>query len=236
MDLVRLGRLDPEVVDGPAHGVHVHVGDHHGGARLHQMLHQVVADLPHALDGHPSSAERVLLPRLLGARLEAEEHSPRGDRRRIARSSELGGNTRDIARLPADHVHVVAKGADVLRGDVATPEGLDEPPIGAEQLLGLDALGVADDHGLPASEVETGGGRLVRHPPGQAKDVSQRVLIGWERVEAGATERGSQRGGVDGHDGPQSGRRVVEEHDLLVLIAQLVEDRHRKALVGAARV
>ena len=142
---------------------------------------------------------------------------PPSDSRRAAR----------VPRLAPDHVHVGVRGPHVLGGDVPAAEVLDEPAVGAQQRLGLDGARVADDHGLAAAQVEAGGGGLVRHRARQAQDVGERVVVGRERVAARAAERGPQHRGVDGDDGPEAGRRVVEEHDLLELPAQLLEDGHQ---------
>src|SRR5206468_786076 len=78
-----------------------------------------------------------------------------------------------------------------------------------------------------------GGGRLVRHAAGQTEDVVERLVVGGEGIEAGASERRAQGGGVDGDDCAEASRRIVEEHDLLVLVVERVEDRH---LAGCHRL
>src|SRR5439155_13274515 len=186
VDLVGLHGVDPEVAHRPAQVVHVHVGDHHVRAFFDQVLHQVVADLADALYGDPPALQPVLAPGLLGAGPHAEQHPPRGHGRGIAGAAELGGYARDVAGLAVDDVHVLARGPDVLRGDVAAPQGLDEPSVRPEQLLALDALGVPDDDGLAPAQVQPGRGGLVGHAPGQAEDVAQRVVLGLERVEPGS--------------------------------------------------
>jgi hypothetical protein len=85
---------------------------------------------------------------------------------------------------------------------------------------------IADDHGFSPAEVEPGRRGLVGHPPGKPEDIAEGVLFGRERKETGPAEGGTQRGGVYGDDGPEAGRRIVEEHDLLVLIVQRAEYAH----------
>src|SRR4029453_13902809 len=83
----------------------------------------------------------------------------------------------DEPGLLGEHVHVGDVGPDVLGGDVAAAEALDEAAVGAQQGLGLDPLGVADDDRLAPAEVEPGHGRLVAHAPGQPEDVGQGVVL-----------------------------------------------------------
>jgi hypothetical protein len=97
--------------------------------------------------------------------------------------------------------------------------------------------GVADDHRLAPTEVEPGGRRLVRHAPGEAEDVLQRVLLGGVGVEAGAAEGRAQPGGVDGDDRPEPARPVVAEHDLLVAVRfEALEDLHSRPRLQAELV
>ena len=56
----------------------------------------------------------------------------------------------DVGGLDADVLHVFGRGADVFGDDVAASQSLEVAAEGAEELLGLVALGVADDDGLPA--------------------------------------------------------------------------------------
>ena len=57
----------------------------------------------------------------------------------------------------------------------------------------------------------------------------QRFLFRAERIEASPAESGAEGSGVDGDDGPKARGRVVEEHDLLVLVTELIEDAHSAA-------
>jgi hypothetical protein len=71
----------------------------------------------------------------------------------------------------AEHVfHVVDVDADVLGGDVAAAQRLDELAERTEQRLGLVGGRIADDHGLAAADV-------------QARD---RVLVGHSRATGAA--------------------------------------------------
>src|SRR4029450_14002228 len=132
----------------------------------------------------------------------------------------------DEPGLLGEHVHVGDVGPDVLGGDVAAAEALDEAAVGAQQGLGLDALGVADDDRLAPAEVEPGHGRLVAHAPGQPEDVGQGVVLRGVGIEAGATERRAEGGRMDGDDGLQAGGRVVVVDDLFVLATHEPESSH----------
>ena len=109
--------------------------------------------------------------------------------------------------------------------DVAL-ERVDEPAVGAQQLLALDALGVPDDDRLAAPEIQAGRGCLEGHPSRQPQDIAQGFLVGAEWIEARTAEGGPEGGRVDGDNCPEVRGRVVEEHDLLVFTAELVEDSH----------
>ena len=122
----------------------------------------------------------------------------------------------DVPALAGHDVHVLAVGADVARGDVAAAQRLDEPAVRAQQRLGLVPARVADDHRLPAPEVEPGQGVLVRHGAGEVEGVSQGRVLAGVGIEPGPAQRRAQGGRIDGDDGPQAGPGVLAEHDLLV--------------------
>ncbi len=202
----------PDPVDRPR----VDIADHHFRPGLGEMIHQARAHLADALDPDPPALQAGAAPGVLGRRPHALEYAERGQHRRIARAAVRHGATGHVTALPRDDVHVLAVRADVTRRDVAPAEGLDEPAVGAQQRLGLQRAGIADDHGLPAAQVKPGQGALVSHRPGQVEHVGQGLRLTLVRVEAGAAQRGTQRRGVDRDDGPQPGRGVLAEDDLLV--------------------
>ncbi len=128
--------------------------------------------------------------------------------------------TGHVVALAGDDVHVGAERADIARGVVATVDRLHEASVRTQQRLGLEGVGVTDDDGLAATEVETGEGGLVGHALRKIEDVGESFLLGAVRVEARSAERRAQGGGVDRDDGLEAGRLVVAEHDLLVLAAE----------------
>ena len=114
----------------------------------------------------------------------------RRHRRRIARPA---GEAGDVVRLHVDVVHVRRARADVLRGDVAAAEALDEAAVRAEDHLAIGRLVVADDDRLAAAEVQAGDGVLVRHAAREAQRVDDRLLVGRVVPEARAAERRAER-------------------------------------------
>jgi hypothetical protein len=188
---------------------------------------EVGADLADALDDHVAAGQVGVLPQLLGHRPHAQQHAVGGVDGRVAAAAVADRPAGHEAGLHGDHVHVGAVGADVLGGDVAAAEALDEAAVRAQQRLGLDPLGIADDDRLAAAEVEAGGGRLVAHAPGQPQDVGERVALGPVGVEAGAAERWAEGGRVDGDDGLEAGGGVVVVDDLLELATHELEGSHR---------
>jgi hypothetical protein len=121
-----------------------------------------------------------------------------------------------VRAFPGDDVHVLAVGAHVAGGDVAAAEGGDEPAVGAQQRLGLDLGGVADDDGLAAAVVQPGQCVLVGHGDRQAQHVGQCLVLAGVRVETGAAEGGAQCGGVDADDRLEAAVAVLAEGDLFV--------------------
>ena len=164
-----------------------------------------MTDLAHALDADGPAAQAGAAPGVLGRRPHAVHDAERGQHRRIARAAVRGGPAGHVAAFPGDDVHVLAARADVTRGDVAAAERGDEAAVGAQQRLGLDPGGIADDDGLPAAVVQARQRVLVGHGRGQPQHVSEGVLLAAVRVEAGTAERGAQGGGVDADDRPEPG-------------------------------
>jgi hypothetical protein len=121
-----------------------------------------------------------------------------------------------VPGLPGHQIHVGHVCADVAGGVVTAAQRLDEPPVRAQQRLGLDLLRVAPDDRLAAAEVEPRERVLVRHAAGQLEHVVQGSLFVDVRVEPGATERGAESGRVDPDDRLQAGLLVLTEDDLLV--------------------
>src|SRR5690606_26269230 len=118
----------------------------------------------------------------------------------------------------ADQVHVGLRRADVLGGDVAAVQALDEAAVGPEERLAAQGRRVADDDRLATAQVVAADGVLVGHRPGEAAHVDERLLLGGVGVEAGPPERRPERRRVDGDDRPETGGGVVEVRHLLELV------------------
>src|SRR5690606_5157699 len=108
--------------------------------------------------------------------------------------------------------------ADVFRRDVAAAERLDEAAMRAEQHLAARRSVVANDDRLATAQVESCNGRLVRHAPRQPQRVDDCFLVVAVVPEARAAERRSECGVVDCDDAAIAGRRLVTEHQLLVVV------------------
>src|SRR5680860_1897480 len=106
------------------------------------------------------------------------------------------GASRHPARLTPHNVHVLQGGADILRGDVATAERLDEAPISTQERLALVTSGVSDDYGLTPTEVEPGRRGLVGHSFGEPKDILEALILGLVGVEPSPPQGRPQGGRV----------------------------------------
>src|SRR5690606_10529756 len=111
-------------------------------------------DRADALHRHGAALERLAARHPLHRRLDALVGAERGDRRGIARAAERAADARHEVGLVAHPLHVTHRGADVFGRDVTPAEALHEAAVGAEELLGLHRLRVADDDGLTAAEVQ----------------------------------------------------------------------------------
>ena len=178
-------------------------------------------DLADAGDADGAPGEPTLAPDLLGRGAHALEGAVRRQHRAVARAAVGDGAAGDVVALARDVVHVLAEGAHVARGEVATVERLHEAAVGAQQGLGLEHGRVADDDCLAAAEVEPGERVLVGHPAREVEHVDDRVVGAGVGVEPRPAEAGPEGGGVEGDDGPEARRAVVAEDDLLVLAAEL---------------
>jgi hypothetical protein len=166
----------------------INVGDDELRARLMELLAQVRADVPEALDGDHLALERIGSPSMVGRRLDRTEHATRRHRRRVARPVREAA---DVLRFHVHEIHVGRARAHVFRRDVATAERIHEPAMGAEDHLALDRAVVANDHGLATPEVQAGDRVLVRHAARQSQGVDDRLFVGGVMPETRATERGA---------------------------------------------
>ncbi len=122
----------------------------------------------------------------------------------------------DVVGFELDVLHVGRTGADVLRGDVAAAQRLDEAAVSPEQRLPVAPLVVADDDRLAAAEVDSCDGRLVRHSPREPERVGDGLVRTLVLPEAGAAEGWTQCRIMDGDDAEVSARGIVGEQQLLM--------------------
>src|SRR5687768_6169382 len=116
-----------------------------------------------------------------------------GNRRRVSGFSRQAG---DVTGLHVHVVHVFRGCPYVLGSDVSSPETLNEPTVGAKNVLAIPRLVVADDDRLAAAEVETGNGVLVRHAAREAQRVGDRFFVTVIGPEPRPAKRGPQPGAV----------------------------------------
>ena len=92
--------------------------------------------------------------------------------------------------------------------------------------------GIAEDDRLPAAERKIRHRVLVAHAARQAQHIRQSVVGGGVGIHARAAARRTQCGRMNGDDGLEAGRLVVEERDLFVVI----EIRRIENVHGAGRL
>ena len=225
VDRVRSDRRGAELVHHSLHLLGSDVGDDETHALAVQIAAEMVGDVAGTLHRHRLPRQAVAAPAGLRRGLHAHVHAVGGHRRRIARKAEEPGH---MVGLQLDVFHVRGRGADVLGGDVASVERLDEAAVGPEERLPVLPPVVADDDRLPAAEVDAGHGGLVGHPPGEPQRVGDGLIGVLVLPEAGAAQRRAEGGVVDRDDPVIAARRIVGQEELLVSErAHGVEDVHR---------
>jgi hypothetical protein len=156
-------------------------------------------------------------------RLDALVDAVGGGRGRLAALVHLpGGIGRDLAHRG----HVAHRGADIVGGDVAAAERMNETGHRRDQGRGLVPRRIADDDRLAAAEGQPGQRRLVGHAARQPQHVAQRLVLGGVGKHPAAAEGRAQPGVVDGDDGPQPAGRIVAENHLFV-IDEIDRAKHR---------
>ena len=108
---------------------------------------------------------------MAGHGLHGHEHAERRGRARVADTALGRGQARHPAGLLPDEVHVGFAGADVLGGDVAAGQAVDEAAEGPQQRFAAVDRRPADDDRLAAAQVEPGQRRLGRHALREAQHV-----------------------------------------------------------------
>src|SRR5205807_4200643 len=149
-----LGRLEPR-------GVDVRYGCLRSG--IDQQANEREADLADPLHDDTLAVDPRLEAGSLDGGAQAAEDALGGHRRRIAAATERFGDTdAEAAGLP-QALDVDGVGAEILRGDVAAAERIDEASQRAKQLRPARRRRHADDHGFAAAEIEAGERRFQAH-------------------------------------------------------------------------
>ena len=194
-----------------------------------EVVGERAANLADSVDHHVTALQRAIAPEALGDGLHRPPHPERRRRGRVPGAPAVLADPAHMGGDRADQIHVGLGRADVLGGDVATAEAIDEARVGPDQLVAPQDGGIADDHRLAPALIEAGGGVLVGHPPGETADVDEGGLLVGEGVEPHAPEARTEHRGVERHDGAQPAGRVVAEGHLLEPLGhhQLEGTRHR---------
>ena len=173
--------------------------------------------------GAPTAARR---------RFHRHHDAVRGGGTGITRPAEADGGARHEGCRLADQVHVGLRRPDVLRRDVAPAQAVDGGGEVAQEGRGLHDAGIPDDDRLAAALRQSGQGRLLRHGPGQAENVTERERNVGVGIETGAAERRTEQRRMDGDDGVQAALLTPDDDDVLVFgPAQTLEHRPRIRLV-----
>src|SRR5690606_28352276 len=212
IDLVRRNGAGAQLVDHVLHALRVDVGDDELRTDLVQIAAQVAADVTEPLycDGDTLEVVRAeLVPR---GGLDAAEHTPRRDRRRIA---ETAGQAGDVARLHLNVAPVLDARAHVLGGDVAAAQRLDDSAVCAEDPPALRRA------------IVTGDASRLRHAAREAEHVGDCLCRLGVVPEARAAKRRAERRVVYRDERLVPAARLVAEDKLLVLVlAHRLEDSH----------
>ena len=215
VDLIRLHDDGAQLVGRSIDPVLVDVGHDQLRPLFGQIAGQIVADVAYPLDRDRLLAQVIVTVFPQGTCLHPAVGPERGDGRRIAGASH---DPHDVLGLRVHVVHVRDRGAHVLRRDVSPTQTFDHAAVGPHDHLAIVCLVVADDHGLPATEVEPGDRRLEGHAAGEPEDVDESVEVGRVLPEPGAAQSRPERRVVDGHDPLVAAGGLVAEHDLLVAV------------------
>ena len=124
---------------------------------------QVASDLADAGHADAPARQRRVAPQVLGRGPHALVDAERRQHRRVAGTAVLHGAARHVVALARDQIHVGAERPDVAGREVAAVQRLHEASVGAQQGLGLERRGIADDDGLAAAQIQAGEGVLVGH-------------------------------------------------------------------------
>ena len=194
----------------------------------------MTADLARALHRVTRACQVVVTEPPLQTGLDAVQRAEGRVRRRIAAAAADLVYAYDAVGLLADDLHVVDVRAEVLGDDEPPAQCSDVPSQHAQQRFALAGLGIADQHGFAATQVQTGDRGLVGHAARQPQRIAQRLILRRIGPHAQAAEGGAEDRVVDRDDAAQAERLVVPPDNLLVGgLAQQLEHAHRCSVASA---
>ena len=113
-----------------------------------QFPGKAMTDVSETLNRDSDISKIIAVPFMLSSGLNCAKHPETGPGRRIA---ALPHQTSDITGLQRNKLHVSRAGADILGGNVTPAQTFDEAAVGAEHLLAIVGLVVANYNRLPAA-------------------------------------------------------------------------------------
>ena len=215
----------------PLAALRVEVARGHARAGLRELRGQHGADLAEPDDAHAPAVEPVRAGGGVEPAPDSLEDRLCGDGGGVASTAVLTRAPHRKASEAGHVVHIRGARADVLGGDVRTVEPLDHAG-GALQARRAHLLAaVVDHHGLATAELEAGRGRLQRHRARQAHHVFERLAQAARvALQPHATQCRAQHSRVHRDDEAQPRRRVLADHDLLVIVVSQGDVRSRRGL------
>ena len=188
--------------------------------------------MPEADHAHASALERGRTKGALTRGADRRFDTECGERARVAGATPPAGEAGDVARPLGDDVHVAARGADILGGDVAALHRVDR--VGEIKQGVVTAprrqvvTGPDHDHALAAAEREVGDRRLVCHRSRQPERIAQRRPRVAVLPHPAAAERRATSRRVDGDDRQHPGpAAAAQQHLLVVELLEIALDPRR---------
>ena len=188
------------------------------GTLFLEVLQQVGAHVAHALHANALAGQALGAVGFFGSGFHAHVSAVGRDGRGVAGAAHALGQAGYVLGFHADVLHVLGGHVHVLGRDVLAVQVLHEAAELAQQGFGLQRLGVANDDGLAAAQVQARDGGLVGHAAAQAQHVVQGFHVGSVVPHAGAAQRGPKHRVMDADNGFEARLVVVAKHDLLVLV------------------
>src|SRR5690606_1858395 len=153
-----------------------------------------------------------------GRRLHPLQHAKGGGHGSVSASAVTFGKADETFGFPGGVDKILRRGSHVGSGVEPAVQPSDKPAERPEQFRTFVPLRIPDDHRFSSAKVHVGRPALVRHAPGQAQHILQRLLRGSVGSHPASPEGGSHRRVVDGDDRLQPGSPVTADDHLLVSV------------------